>query len=222
MSRLDGGMHFDLSFERREVYECGALLLTVLACPKDADKDRSVQLYRSLCGKALWHKHAANPDDWTQITVKPQYVFRDRTTIDRDVNFVEKRLGERMVAGRMAIPFFQQASLGRPPPLPPEIKRLSINQMAEFVLDDAAQAEAGNVEQRFWLPSGPVIHLAAAAAIVGQQLRKGGQIVGLETFLTDGTFIEEVVGLAGTLEALIANDPKFPVPSKVLIRFRVS
>lgn len=139
-----------LSFERNEVYECGAALLTILANPQEIDEERSGQLYLSLCGKALWLRRWLSPEDCTPITVKPEYVFRDPEVIDLDAAYGVKRVGERMVAGRMAIPFLQQAQLGRLPSLPKEIQRLSLNQMAEFVLDDAGQAETGNVEQRIW------------------------------------------------------------------------
>jgi hypothetical protein len=194
-------LSFDLSFERDEVYECGAVLLTVLALPRQVGEERSSQLCWSLCGKALWHKHMMAPDDWTPITVKPQYVFRDRRIIDRDARIVEKRLGERMVAGRMAIPFLQQSALGAAGPLPDGVRRLSLNQMAEFVLEDAGQADAIKVERRYWSPSRPVIHLAAAAAMVGQQRRKSGQIIGLESFLFDRALIEEIVRGAEELPA---------------------
>jgi hypothetical protein len=171
---------------------------------------------------ALWLGHLENPDDWTPITVKPQYVFRDRKIIDRDVASVAKRLGERMVAGRMASAFFQKGALGHLKPLPKGIKRLSVNQMAEFVLDDSEQADAGNLKRRMWAPSRPVIHLAAAAAIVGQKRRKSGEVIGLETFLIDRAFVEEVVRLAEELEALIAKDPKFPVKADQLVRVRLN
>ena len=95
--RIGGQMQLDVSFERNEIYECGAVLLTLLACPKELDKPRSSELFLSLCGKALWLKRLTSPDDWSPITVKPTYVFRHLDTIDRDVHFVEKRLGERMV-----------------------------------------------------------------------------------------------------------------------------
>lgn len=127
-----------------------------------------------------------------------------------------------MVAGRMAIPFLQQAQLGRLPSLPKEIQRLSLNQMAEFVLDDAGQAETGNVEQRIWAPSCPVIHLAAAAAIAGQQLRRSGHPLALETLLFHRWVVEAIARLAEELAALIAKDPKFPVRPAQLIRFRLS
>jgi hypothetical protein len=214
-------MRFDENLKYDEVYEHGAILLTALAYPQQSEPTRSLQLYLSLCGKALWLKHLAEPDDWTPITVKPQYVFRDSKSIDRDVGFVVKRVRERMVAGRMAIPYFRQAALGRLPPLPEDGQRLSLNQMAEFVLDDIGQAETGNVEQRIWAPSRPVIHLATAAAIVGQQLRQSGYPLALESLLFHRWLVEAVARLAEELEALIAKDPKFPVRPEQLIRFRL-
>jgi hypothetical protein len=148
-------MTFDANSKLNETYEHGAALLVTLACPGSDDAGRNFQLYLSLCGKALWLKHMNDPDDWTPITVKPQYVFRDREIIDRDVSFIARRLGERMVAGRMAVPFFWRIKFGDAMALPNEIKRLSINQMAEFVLEDAELADADNVEKRFWRPSLP-------------------------------------------------------------------
>src|ERR1700737_151419 len=56
-------------------------------------------LYRSLCGHALWLRHLEEPDDWTPITVKPQYVFRDREIINRDVAKISKRFSKRMGRG---------------------------------------------------------------------------------------------------------------------------
>lgn len=187
-----GFMQFGVNFERNEVYECGAALLTILARPQEIDGERSGQLYLSLCGKALWLRRWLSSEDCTPIIVKPQYVFHDPDVLDRDVPYVVKRVGERMVAGRIAIPFLQQAQLGRLPSLPKEIQRLSLNQVVEFVLDDTGQAEAGNVEQRIWATSRPVIHLAAAAAIVGQQLRKSGHPLALETLLFHRWAVEAI------------------------------
>jgi hypothetical protein len=45
-------MQFDVNLARDEVYECGAALLTVLACAKEIGDERSLQLYLSLCAKA--------------------------------------------------------------------------------------------------------------------------------------------------------------------------
>lgn len=212
----------NIDFNQNPVYEGGATLLALLACPANARlANRNADLHASLCGRALWTHHLSNLEDWTRITVKPQHVFRDAKVIDRDTNFVAKRLGERLVAGRMAIPFLQKAELGHLPDLPSAIKRLSVNQMAEFVLDDIGQADPNNVERRVWAPSGPVIHLAAAAAMIGQELRRKGIQTGLEYLLLCRELIEAIVLRAKLLEELIAKDPRFPVKAETLIRVRL-
>ena len=105
--------------------------------------------------------------------------------------------------------------------LPKDIQRPSINQLAQYVLEDAGQTEPTNVERRMWAPSRPVIHIAAAAAMAGQELSKRGEPFGLESFLLDQAFIEKVARLAEELETLVAQVPKFPVRPEQLIRFRL-
>jgi hypothetical protein len=215
-------MQLNVSFERNEIYECGAALLAVLVCPDERSETRRAELYLSLCGRALWERYLEKPDDWTPVVVKQPYVFRDRKIIDRDIRIVGKRFGERMVAGRMAIAFLQRAASGAAHTLPRELKRLSLNEMAAFVREDAGQADTTNVLRRVWAPSRPVIHLAAAAAIVGQKFEKRGLTIGLQRFLFDRHLVEEVLVEAETLKALIATDPKFPVKPEQLVQFRLS
>jgi hypothetical protein len=126
-----------------------------------------------------------------------------------------------MVAGRMAVLFFERAKFGRVGHLPEGIKRLSVNQMAAHVLDDAGQADPENLKKRVWGPSRPVIHLATAAAVVGQQLHKSGFPLTLEYFLFDRFFTEKVLRLAGNLQGLMAKDPNFPVKADQLIQLRM-
>jgi hypothetical protein len=118
----------------------------------------------------------------------------------------------------MAVLFFRRAEIGALPPLPDGIKRLSINQMAAFVLDDAGQVDAENVEKRVWRPSKPVIHLATAAALVGQELQKAGVPLLLESFLFQEALIEAVLLTAELLKELISKDPEFPVKAEQLIQ----
>jgi hypothetical protein len=59
-----------------------------------------------------------------------------------------------MIAGRMGIGFLKEAVTGQ---VPAGLKRLSINELAELVLDDAGYSEPQNVETRIWRPSLPVI-----------------------------------------------------------------
>jgi hypothetical protein len=62
---------------------------------------------------------------------------------------------------------------------------------------------------------------AAAAVMLGQQLNKRGIPTGLETFLLDRGFVEEVSRKAEKLRALIASNAKFPVKAEQLVPFRL-
>ena len=103
-----------------------------------------------------------NPDSTTPITVTPQYIFREAPLIDRDCVYVQKRLVDRMAAARIGMALVLKAGSKGGPPLPPGVKRLSINEKAAYVGEDIGQNDAGNFETRVWRPTRPVIHIACA------------------------------------------------------------
>lgn len=211
-----------ISFQNNAVYECGATLVAVLAYPvDDDDNSRRAEIHASLCRHAIEFQYLSNPDDWRPKPVKLPYVFRDAKIAERETKFAAKRLGERLVAARMAVPFLQGSESGHAPALPTAIKRLSLNEMAAFVLDDAGQSDAGNVERRFWAPSRPVIHLAASMAVTGQALKKAGVQLGLGLLLVWRELVEGIVQRAQAYEELIARDPAFPVKFDDLIKVRI-
>jgi len=211
-----------INFQNNAVYECGAILLAVLAHPADdKDDDRRADIHASLCRHAIEFQYLSDPDNWKPKPVKLPYVFRDAKIAGREVKFTARRLGERLVAARMAIPFLQRAELGQAPAPPKAIKRLSLNEMAAFVLDDAGQSDAGNVERRYWAPSRPVIHLAAAMAVTGQGLKKAGARLCLEHLLVCPELIEWIVQRVQAYEKLITRDPTFPVKADDLIKVRI-
>jgi hypothetical protein len=86
-----------------------------------------------------------------------------------------------------------------------EFKRLSINEMCRLVLDDAGQAEPANVESRIWRPSLPVIHLAAATAVMMDTAERGGFPVAIGHLVLMREFIEAVVREAEQYETLLQN-----------------
>src|ERR1700741_3572594 len=154
-----------LSLKQNAVYQCGAALVTIVACAgADPSNRRQAGLYASLCNLALWAQHLADPDDVTPITATPQNIFRDIKVVRRDIGYVERRVGERMVAGRMAVPFLLAAELGRVARLPRGIRRLSLNEMAAFALADAGWIDPNNVER----------HLAAERSRYYPRRRDGG------------------------------------------------
>lgn len=146
-------LEVEIDFKRMEVYECGAILLTTLVYPTDQSAVGNLALFRSLCAKALWSKHLMNPDDELPITVNPRYVFLDTDIVKRNVRVVEKRLGERMVAARMAIAFLKANDTEAAATLPAELSRVTLDAVAGFVKAAANQEDSKNVTYRFWKPS---------------------------------------------------------------------
>jgi hypothetical protein len=211
----------EITLRAEEAYELGAALLVLIARADEKPPPEPGELLASLCGRALWARYLSVPDDLAPITVKPQYVFRETRTIDRDTAYVGKKIKERLVAGRMAMAFLKKAALGDEFKLPKAIKRLSLNQIAEFVLDDAEQADHNNVERRVWAPSRPVIHLAAAMVSLAQYLRNEGISVGIETVLLVPELATAIIHLAQAYEEIIAKSPEFPVKAENLIRVRI-
>jgi hypothetical protein len=162
-------LHF-IDFNCLDVYEAGAWLVTLLMYP-DADEETQGHVRASLCTHALRVRSEIEPD-WAirpQAT-KPIYSLRNPHDCNRALRTLERRVRDRMVAGRMGIAFLKEALPGHPFELPPGLKRLSINQLAELVRDDTKFSDPENVETRIWRPSLPVIHLCSAVQVFLSQL----------------------------------------------------
>jgi hypothetical protein len=212
--------HF-IDFNRLDVYEAGAWLVTRLAYP-DADDKTQAHVHTSLCSHALRVRSEIEPD-WAirpQAT-KPIYSLRSPDDCNRALRTLERRVRDRMVAGRMAIAFLKEALPSHPLIRPPGMKRLSINQLARLVLDDTQFTDPGNVETRIWRPSLPVIHLCSAVQIVLSQLEpKIGSMV-LEALLLDRSAIELVIRTAEYHESVLAQSRYLRIDPERMIRIRL-
>jgi hypothetical protein len=210
-----------LDFDRLDVYEAGAWLITILAYP-DADDETQGHVHASLCTHALRVRSEIEPD-WAirpQAT-KPIYSLRSPYECNRALRTFERRMLNRMVAGRMAIAFLKEALPGHPLILPAGMKRLSLNQLAELVLDDSQSTDPDNVETRIWRPSLPVIHLCSAVQIFLSQLEpKIGPVV-LEALLLDRNAIELVIRTAEFHETVLAQSRHLRIDPDKMIRIRL-
>src|SRR5438270_754166 len=121
-----------IDFNHVQIYEAGAVLVTLLAYPGDtrADEERRSQLHASLCAYFLRANHEADPD-WSILPqeIKPIYLLQTQRNCRRSLRPLPRLLRDRMVAARMAYPFLQQAASGKLPALPTGLKRFSLNQM---------------------------------------------------------------------------------------------
>jgi hypothetical protein len=213
----------DINCQQIEVYEIGATLLTWLAFPGEKEsEERRSRVHASLCAYALRAKYEADAE-WlvSPQSIKPIYALRPQFDIDRDLKTLQRRLRDRMIAARMAIGFLKEALTGEAPKLPASAEWMSVNQMAELVLDDAGYTEPENVETLIWRPSLPVIHLATAIQLMLQLAEPHAGRLGLEVLLLDRGIIELVVETAEYHRSVIVQS-RLRLDPKKLISFRLT
>ena len=205
-------------------YERSATVLTLLACPIDTeDENRRCEIFDWLCGRAVKLKMERDPS-WAGKTqsIKPSHVVSAARQTGTDFGPIGKRLRDRMVAAKIAMPFLQQTQTGKAPELPPGVKRLSLNEMCEFCLVDSNQSDQCNVETRIWRPSRPVIHLACAIAVMINDLERLGFPLTFDDLLMHWTFTRDILHLAQSYEEVVVKSPGLYIPPSDLIRIRIA
>ena len=216
---------YSIDFSRLEVYEVGALLVTRLAFPGESEPEETQsRVHASLCAYALRARGDIEPD-WavSPQPIKPIYALRRQCDIDRDLRTLLRRLRDRMVAARMAIGILKQTLSDPAPELGVGVvRRLSIKQMAELVLEDSGYTEPENVETRIWRPSLPVIHLCSAIQIMLQLAEPQTGPIGLEALLLSRQVIEWVVRAAEYHESLVVQSPRLRVDPDNMVKFRLA
>ena len=168
-----------------EPYVAGATLFGILARPPNAPTDRKFQpAVDALCHQVLMRQFAAEPDlARAPRVVTPAYLMLPTPQLVRLQAEIPKRLQERMAAAHAAMPFFQEAERLAAGGQPAKRRRKSIDQQAARVIaaelersewlqasghtiDRSCPADESNFESRLIRPSLPVLHIAAAVAIV--------------------------------------------------------
>jgi hypothetical protein len=197
-----------LDFSTSETYECGAMLLAVLAHPSDSAGAKRRELRTSLCADYLRSLYSGETNTAVIIPLKPAYVFRSERTAKKDIKTLERRLRDRAVAARIIRGFWQEAA-GAVINLPIGMTKLSLNQLAELVAEDAQQSSPENIETRIWRPSIPVIHIAAALEnIMLDADRLGNGPISWGDILVSRDLVEEIIEKADIIEGLIGASAK--------------
>ena len=216
---------YSIDFKHLEVYEAGALLVTLLAYPGESDheEERRSRVHTSLCACALRAIYEVDPDRAVSPQlIKPIYAFQTERNCSLGLRTLPRRLRHRMIAARMAYPFLKEAESGEAPRLPAPLRRLSLNAMAELVLEDAGHSDPENVETRIWRQSRPVIHLASAVHGYLQLLEGKAKPNGLGPLMTSRPVIEYVVRNAEYCETLVARSEGLRVDPERLIKIRLA
>jgi hypothetical protein len=183
------------------------MLLAALAYPSGSNASSRRELRTSLCAAHLSTLHSGETDTAVIIPLKPAYVFRREQTIKKEMKTLERRLRDRSIAARMFRGFWQEAA-GAVINLPGGMTRLSLNQLAELVAEDAQQSPE-NVETRIWRPSIPVIHIAAALEnIMIDADRLGNGQISWGDILASRDLVEEIIEKADMIEGLIGTSEK--------------
>jgi hypothetical protein len=199
---------FILDFSALETYECGAMLLALLAYPVDASDTHRPSLHASLCSEYLRDRYANAADEAIPQLLKPIYAFRKERDVKKDLKTLERRLRDRLVAARIIMGFLQEAS-GSAVRLPTGVTRLSLNQLSVLVQTDANQTDPENVESRIWRPSIPVIHIAAAVAVaLNDSVRAGVAETSWGDILASRSLIEQIVRYSQLFEIYIENNER--------------
>jgi len=209
-----------IDLHRFTVYEAGAVLISLLAFPGDSEEEIRAAAHASLCHHALRAVCEFAPD-WAlhPQPIKPLYALRTSHEVRNDLRTLQRRLRDRMAARRMAIGFLKVAISD---PMKEPAQRVSINQMARLVLEDAGQTDPENVETRIWRPSLPAIHIASAVQLFLQLAASAIGKLGLETFLFNQWAIECVVQAAEYHASIIAKTKGLPIDPARLITIRLA
>ena len=206
---------FLIDFRTQLVFEAGALLFVLLAFPEvAADSERLAELHASLCAQAIFAR-AARDGEWAQgcRLLKPIYFTRSDRVIDQDLRTFQRRLRDRLIAGRIAnANIFEAAGLS--PKLPAGCEGFSIKQLIKLSLDDMEafdrreHFDAENAEQRIWRDGLPVAHLSAAAQAFLQLPGMAERRVTHHDVIWDEGAIRWIVGRAAETRALMADQPE--------------
>ncbi len=199
-------------------YEGGATLLAVLAWPDVLDDDKAMaERHAAICQLYLQAK-ADVDQDWamTLQVIKPLYMSRPWPEVLAYERQLQHRLRVRMAAARMALPFIIEDERSGVTPKWPK-GTLSLNKMAERVIDDTGESDTSNIKKRVWRPSRPVIHIAAAVAIAVDQGAAAERVISVIELLDDPAVIKWVVEVAAQFAEIITSTPRFRISSDQLV-----
>ncbi|QCI80350.1 hypothetical protein E6W36_15055 [Hankyongella ginsenosidimutans] len=156
-----------------EPFEIGAAATVIMCWPGPLDEELRGEMQVRLAAALL--RIAVGDEELALITprsMKPIYAFRN---VDADVKHMKRlegRLSSALDVGNLAMPFLKKAYDGSDVRFP-GMSDLTLASLTKAIeLERRIGLDPANFRKRDWLPWLPVVHLAAAARVVLQQVRE--------------------------------------------------
>lgn len=221
-SDLNAGI-YEISPQTLLPYEAAALVLTLLTFPPDGPPNASLdQRYDEICAYVI-RRLAERDPEWASEprALRPTHALISSDRVATVARTMQTALERRLDAGRMAVPFIDQAVLGdAAAKLPPGAKRLSLNEAAAYAA--GTDGDASNLETRAFRPSVPVLHLCAALAwmraLLGDRQDDNRSII--DFLISDMNVLRAFVAVAQDFEAPLLASTKLKIPTDRLVRVR--
>lgn len=200
---MPSGATYDLSLYAPEIG--GALLVSTIAFPEvEAEEKRLHMALRLSAGEAV--RKLPDGVSWVRMEGAGGIAIPvDIKTLNGSRKALERRLKKRLSAGHLALEALMATERNA---RPPNSWGGRWNRAAAIRAHAAAEgiSDPKNYEHRYWLPSLPVIHLAAAWAALDLLTRKSGEPApDIDKLISDVELRNDLVTRAMAMESLAAK-----------------
>jgi hypothetical protein len=201
--------------------EVGSRLWAIVAHPELNDDGDLAHVAEGIAALTIRESIKTDPENapaWQEaygrfLTIPEREAKRRTRTLHR-------RMRDRMVAARMSLGFFREGVSKESAPLPPSMKRLSLNELSRLVQPQTGQSEPENVEHRVWRMSRPVIHIAAAMQIAAR-MSFPDKAAG-EYAIDNQELHRAIVEFSEFYERYVQSDDRFGIRPDQIVRVRLN
>jgi hypothetical protein len=215
-----------ITLDPSDLLEAAAVFLAALTWPERLSSNQPPYVQAAGALVAHIYRSAAQIDPdwaWRAQCLKPGPLLIEPKTVDRKRTQTVRRLQEALKVARIARPFIAKVELPKPPPLPQDVPRLSLNVVIPYALGDEDMTDPHNFEQRVFRRTVPVLHLVIALERALMEVEAAtGHAPSLEILLTMEDIVPWLVETAERLEAPVLAIRQFKVPPDRQISLRLA
>lgn len=217
---VDGMDVIEIDLGRTAHWEAGALVLSWLAYPNGSDVALRDRYRLALCKTCLQYPALILGSGIDPAAIDPSYAALPMAKARAWSKAGSKKLRDREIAARMALPFLMQPKFGEAPTLPPGQRKLKVEEMAKIYRPQSGESDSDNVRKRAWARSKPVLALAVAFRLYGRWAQETFGLPGREEeIMLSPNVLVQVLALADGHEGHLLKALR--VRPEQLVRFRL-